>query len=154
MECSSISAQAGLIIGDDESPTTEFILITIRGQVLASGDAGKPQACPGEYRKAEDGPAVALLRLTRRGAVFTAWRGRVETPLTEADWECLAEIDLYRNNLDPPDYKATSKLDPTMHFGVFLSSGDMVKSATARFSDLKFHGLSNGRSGVGKTPVP
>ncbi len=137
VDCSESSAQAGLIIADDEGPTTEFILITSRGQVLASGDAGKPPACPVEYRKADNGPAVAWLRLTRRGAVFAAWRARVENPLIEADWERLVEIDLYRNYLDPPDYKASSKLDATMHFGVFLSSGDLRKTATAGFSRVE-----------------
>lgn len=136
VECPSEAAKAGLIIADDECPTTEFILITHRCEVLATGESWQGSGAPREYRAPGSVEPFVWLRLTRDGAVFTAWRSQVEVPKSEADWEKLTEINFYQNILEPSDYKSHSKLDGVMHFGVFVSSGDPLKTVKARFEGV------------------
>jgi hypothetical protein len=131
--------QAGLMIADDEAPITEFIMVTTDGRVLSTGHNTENNRRPEEYAKAGDNLLPVWLRLKRMGSTFIAYRSNAKNPHTESDWIELARVDFYRNNTtkDGGDYKSSSTLDDTMHFGIFVNSGERSKLAAARFDNVR-----------------
>lgn len=88
-----------------------------------------------ELQPEPDNTAPIWLRIKREGPVFSAYYAAGATNPSEGDWILLHSLDFYQDI--PGNCKADCAFDSIMYFGMFVSSNDPAKTATATFSNVE-----------------